>query len=104
VVDCWVDGYDAGFAGKYGIVRVDECKDNGEDNYNDSWSYACRDAGYMQDECDSFKNNPVDIEDHGALQQENAQNCWNNGYEDAKADIPFNEDRDSGCDEYTPDY
>ena len=58
----------------------------------------------MPDECEGFKNNPVNIEDHEALQQENAQNCRNDGKNDAEADIPFNEDRDSGCDEYNPDY
>ena len=30
-------------------------------NYNSSWGYACKDAGYMPDECEGFKNNPVDI-------------------------------------------
>jgi hypothetical protein len=40
--------------------------------------------------CESFKNNPVDIQDHEALQEENSQNCWNDGFEDAKADKPFN--------------
>jgi len=108
--DCWVDGYDAGFAGIYDKSRADECKElgselgSGTDQYNSAWGYACKDAGYMPDECKSFKNNPVDIEDHEALQQENAQNCWNDGFEDGKADNPFNKDRDHGCDEYNPDY
>ena len=102
--NCWVDGYDAGFAGKYDKKRADECNDIPGDQYNASWKYACKDPGFMPDECESFKNNPVDIQDHEALQQENVQNCWNDGYEDAKADKPFNKDRDSGCDEYSPDY
>jgi hypothetical protein len=98
--NCWVDGYDAGFAGKYDKGRADECA-NEDDEYNESWDGACENAGYTLGECEGFKNNPVNIEDHGALQQENAQNCWNDGYEDGKADNPFNEDRDSGCDEYS---
>ena len=102
--DCWVDGYDAGFGGKYDNDRAKECLENGDDNYNSSWGYACKDAGYMPDECEGFKNNPQDIEDYEALYQENANNCWDEGYEDAKADKPFNEDRDTACDEYTPDY
>jgi hypothetical protein len=102
--DYWVDGYDAGFAGKYDEDRANECKSKGDDNYNSAWGYACKDAGYMPDECEGFKNNPVDIQDHEALEQENAQNCWNDGYEDSKADKPFNKVRDHGCDEYYPDY
>ena len=39
-----------------------------------------------------------------ALYAENANNCWNDGFEDGKADNPFNEERDNGCDEYNPDY
>jgi hypothetical protein len=49
-------------------------------------------------------NNPVDIEDHEELQQENSSNCWNDGYEDGRADNPFNEDRDNGCSEYGGNY
>ena len=49
-------------------------------------------------------NNPVNIEDYKALGIENGQNCRNEGYEDAKADKPFNKSRDTGCDEFTPDY
>jgi hypothetical protein len=48
--DCWVDGYDAGFAGKYDKNRANECKDKGEDNYNSVWGYSCKDVGYMPDE------------------------------------------------------
>jgi hypothetical protein len=101
--DCWVDGYDAGFGGKYDKDRADRCALE-DDEYNRSWSYACKDGGFTPSECDGFKNKPVDIEDHEAIQQENAQNCWNDGYEDGKADNPFNKDRASGCSEYSPDY
>jgi hypothetical protein len=34
--DCYVDGYDAGFTGKYDSDRASECKENGDDNYNAS--------------------------------------------------------------------
>ena len=102
--DCWVDGYDAGFAGEYDSDRAKECLENGDDNYNSSWGYACKDAGYMPDECEGFKNNPVDIQDYEALVQENTQNCWNDGYEDGKADRPFNKDRSSACSEYGNPY
>jgi len=101
--DCWVEGYDAGFAGKYDKGRADECANEG-DEYNRSWDGACKDAGYIPDECKGFKNNPVDIQDYKALEQENANNCWRDGYEDGKADIPYNNSRASGCDEYYPDY
>ena len=30
---CWVDGFDAGFAGKYDIGRAEDCEDRG-DQYN----------------------------------------------------------------------
>jgi hypothetical protein len=32
--ECWVDGYDAGFAGKYDKSRADECVNEGYDEYN----------------------------------------------------------------------
>ena len=58
----------------------------------------------MPDECEGFKNNPVDIQDYEALVQENTQNCWNDGYEDGKADRPFNKDKSSACSEYGNPY
>jgi len=77
---------------------------NENDEYNRSWRYACIDGGLTKIDCDQIKDDPVDVQDHEALQQENAQNCWNDGFEDGKADNPFNKDRDHGCDEYNPDY
>jgi hypothetical protein len=47
--ECWVDGYDAGFAGKYDKDRANECKDIPGDQYNASWGYGCEEAGYMED-------------------------------------------------------
>jgi hypothetical protein len=41
-------------------------------------------------------NNPVDIENHEALQQENKSNCYYDGVEDSKADNPYHKDRSSG--------
>jgi hypothetical protein len=64
--DCWVEGYDAGFAGKYDKGRADECANEG-DEYNRSWDGACKDAGYTKDECDGFKNKPGVIENHESL-------------------------------------
>ena len=66
--DCWVEGYDAGFAGKYDKARADRCAQE-NDEYNRSWGYACRDGGYMPDECESFKNNPSNLQ-HQLLQRE----------------------------------
>jgi hypothetical protein len=100
--DCWVDGYDAGFAGKYDKDRADECT-NEDNEYNRSWDYACRDGGHTQDECNGFKDNPVEIENHESLQQENAQACLNDGRNDG-ADKPYDKDRAKGCSEYGGQY
>lgn len=98
--NCWVDGYDAGFAGKYDKGRADECANEKYDEYNASWDGACENAGYVLDECEGFKNNPVDIEDHEALQDENKQSCRNDGQNDGEADNPYDRDRANGCSEY----
>jgi hypothetical protein len=37
--DCWVEGYDAGFAQKYDKDRADQCAQE-NDEYNRSWGYA----------------------------------------------------------------
>ena len=34
--DCWVDSYDAGFAGKYDSNRARGCLEKGADSYNAS--------------------------------------------------------------------
>ena len=96
--DCWVDGYDSGFAGKYDKGRADECADE-NDEYNRSWKYACRDGGFTEDECNGFKENPVEIEDYEALKGENDRTCNDAGYEDGEAGA-FNKDRDKGCYEF----
>ena len=49
--ECWVDGYDAGFAGKYDKDRANECADIPGDQYNASWSYGCIDSGLTEADC-----------------------------------------------------
>ena len=101
--DCWVDGYDAGFAGKYDKNRADECTENGDDNYNGSWSYACKDAGYMIDECLSFKNNPVDTVNPNSLEEENRRTCYDEGYEDGGTNA-YDSEREQRCSEFGSPY
>ena len=91
---CWVDGYDSGFAGKYDRQRADECSNEKYDEYNRSWGYACRDGGHTEEECNDFKNNPVDILDFEALKGENDRTCYDVGQEYGAAGKPFNEERD----------
>jgi hypothetical protein len=100
--DCWVHGYDAGFAGKYDKERADYCKTNGEDNYNKSWPYACKDAGYMPDECQDFINNPTNLH-HASLEEENRRDCYDDGYEDGKEDT-FDSERNYRCSEFGDPY
>jgi hypothetical protein len=59
----------------------------------EAWMHGCDDAGYMQDECDDFKNNPDDIENHESLQEEDRRACYDDGYEDGKNSNSFNDDR-----------
>lgn len=102
--DCWVQGYDSGFAGKYDSDRAKECLDNEDDAYNRSWDYACRDGGFNENQCANFINNSVEIDDYEALYQENGSNCYDDGRKDGQAHSPYNEDRSKGCGEYNPDY
>lgn len=81
---CWVDGYDAGFAGKYDEDRADECTEKGDDLYNSSWPHGCDDAGYMPDECADFRNNPTNNVNHAALEEVNRRTCYDDGYEDGE--------------------
>ena len=100
--DCWVDGYDSGFAGKYDKARADRCAQE-NDEYNRSWGYACRDGGYMPDECEGFKNNPSNLQ-YAQLQEENRRGCYDKGFEDGNSSLAFNKDRDHGCSEYSSAY
>ena len=97
---CCVDGYDAGFAGKYDKTRADRCAQE-NDEYNRSWGYACRDGGYMPDECESFKNNPSNLQ-HQLLK--NRRSCYDKGFEDGNSSLAFNKDRNSACNEYDSAY
>jgi hypothetical protein len=100
---CWVDGYDAGFAGKYDKDRADECAILADDEYNSSWKYACKDAGYMPNECQYFKNNPQDLE-HAGLYEENRRHCYDVGYAEGKNSTLFNKKKDSACSEFSNSY
>jgi hypothetical protein len=102
--ECWVDGYDAGFAGDYDRNRADECKDIPGDQYNRSWPYGCKDGGLTEGECNEIKSDPDDNINHESLQEENRRNCYDDGYEDGKNSNSFNNDRDSGCSEYSNSY
>ena len=100
--ECWVDGYDAGFAQKYDEDTANECNDIPGDQYNASWGYGCTDSGLTEANCDDIKNNPQNIENHEALQEENRRD--DDGYEDGRNSNFFNRDRDSGCSEYGSAY
>ena len=102
--NCWVDGYDAGFAGKYDKARADQCANEEDDEYNSSWDGSCVDGGRTESECNDIMNNPVDIENHEALQQENGSSCLYDGRNDGEADKPYDKDRASGCSEYGGQY
>ena len=103
VNDCWVNGYDSGFAGKYDSERAIECYEGG-DAYNSSWDGACEDATRTEKECNEIMNNTVEIQDYEELINEINVACRNDGTEDAEADKPFNKDRDTGCDEFDDQY
>lgn len=62
VPECWVDGYDAGFAGVYDKDRANECNDIPGDQYNRSWPFGCKDRGLTEGECSDIKNDPDDID------------------------------------------
>jgi hypothetical protein len=84
--ECWVDGYDAGFANKYDEDR--------------SWPYGCIDSGLTELECNNVKNNSDNANiNHESLQEENRRNCYDDGYEDGKNN-PFDQDRNQGCSDY----
>jgi hypothetical protein len=100
---CWVDGYDAGFAGKYDKDRAIECVILADDEYNRSWKYACKDAGYMPNECQYFKSHPEDLE-HAGLYEENRRHCYDVGYAEGKNSTSFNKKEDGACSEFNNSY
>lgn len=54
--DCWVNGYDDGFAGKYDEDRGRECEKIGSDNYDYLRNIGCRDAGLHPRECEDIRD------------------------------------------------
>lgn len=60
----WVDGYDAGFAGKYDKDRAGKCNEIEGDQYNAVWGYGCNYAGYTEQECNDIKegNDSIDYD------------------------------------------
>ncbi|MGH9990396.1 MAG: hypothetical protein ACREAS_08170, partial [Nitrososphaera sp.] len=112
--DCWREGYDSGFAGKFDRDRNDECQEEDEDNYyNFGWAVGCEDGhhnttrtetGRTVRKCIVIMNNPVEIEDFGALTQEINTECRLDGEQDYKDDKPFHKERSSACGEFGSNY
>ncbi|MGH9984715.1 MAG: hypothetical protein ACRD8W_12245 [Nitrososphaeraceae archaeon] len=73
--ECWVDGYDAGFAGKYDRDTANECNDIPGDQYNRSWEWGCKNARYTEQECNDLKEGD-DSTDQLDLKQANIDACW----------------------------
>ena len=69
-------------------IRARECIDH-DDNYNQMWTYACESAPRTEQQCIEIMNNPVEIEDFEALQEENRKSCYNDGEDNAKEDKPL---------------
>jgi hypothetical protein len=98
---CWANGYDSGFAEKFDKDRNDECQGEGEEGenyYNFGWAVGCEDGhhnttrtitGRSVWECIKIMNNPVEIEDYEALEQEIILDCRLDGEQDYKDGKPF---------------
>ena len=54
--DCWVNGYDDGFAGKYDKDRANECEEIGSDYYNYIWTFGCEESGLSELECEHIRD------------------------------------------------
>jgi hypothetical protein len=103
VVDCYNDGYEAGFAQKYDGNRANECINKG-DQYNVGFGYGCIDGGLTKEDCDNVKEeNDSDLGDHEQLEDKNMETCYNDGYDDGQNN-PFDQDRNKGCDDYSQAY
>jgi hypothetical protein len=111
--DCWIDGYDSGFAGKFDKDRNDECQEEEDNYYNFGWAVGCEDGhhnttrtttGRSVWECIKIMNNPVEIEDYEALEQEIILDCRQDGEQDYKDGKPFHKERSSACGEYGNPY
>jgi hypothetical protein len=104
--DCWVDGFDSGFAGKYDSVRARECIEH-DDNYNGMWAFGCEESTRTEAECNEIMNNPVEIEDFEALYDENKSDCYYAGIDEGKASNvsnAYNKVRADGCSEFGSRY
>ena len=78
--ECWVDGYDAGFAGVYDRERAEECNEIPGDQYNASWKYGCDDGGYGE-----YIKKYSDVRiDHDILENANRGECWMDIKQDRK--------------------
>ena len=97
--DCYRDGYEAGFAGKYDNDRAKECMKVGNDWYNKVWDSSCTKTGRSESEYNDIMNDPQDLGDHEQLDQENLDSCYDDGYEDGQNN-PFDQERNEGCDDY----
>ena len=82
--ECWIEGYDVGFAQKYDKDRADECNDIPGDQYNASWKYGYIDSGLTKTDCDQIKDDPQDLGSHERLQEENRRACYDDGYDDGR--------------------
>lgn len=102
-LECWVDGYDAGFAGKYNIDRANECKEIPGDQYNASQEYGCTDSGLTKIDCDNIKDNPVDTGNPKSLKEENRRTCYDDGYEDG-GNNAYDREREQRCSEFGDPY
>lgn len=100
--ECWVDGYDAGFAQIYDKVRADECKDIPGDQYNASWKYGCIDSGRTETDCDNIKNNPI-TGNPKILKEENRRTCYDDGYDDGN-NFRYDHERRYRCSEFGDPY
>jgi hypothetical protein len=100
--ECWVDGYDAGFAGKYDKDRADGCIDKA-DEYNGSWIWGCKHSGLTENECNDIRDDSNDNLNHASLYEENRRTCYDDGYEDGKNN-PYDHERDFRCEEYGSGY
>lgn len=102
--ECYVDGYDAGFANKYDKDRAQECNDIPGDQYNAGFGYGCIDSGLTKQDCDDIKEGDDDLGSHEQLQEENRRNCYDDGYQDGNDSNSYDSDRASGCSEYSSSY
>ena len=111
--DCWREGYDSGFAGKFDKDRNDECQEEEDNYYNFGWAVGCEDGhhnttrtitGRSVWECIKIMNNPVEIEDYEALTQEIILDCRRDGEQDYKDGKPFHKERSSACGEFGDPY